>query len=95
MSDGQLELFAGGFYGGNGDSGKSRRQVDYDVVYRRLREGAVTVAELQELTGVKGGGISQVITTMSLRFPVWSPRRGVYKLLDGDEQTEEEFDDGD
>lgn len=61
---------------------KKRVYVDYDFLYARIKEGPLTFRDIQELTGVSKAGVSQIITTMSLRFPVWSPKRGVYQLLD-------------
>lgn len=61
---------------------KKRVYVDYDFLYECIKKGPLTFREIQELTGVSKAGTSQVITTMSLRYPVWSPARGVYQLLD-------------
>lgn len=79
------------------DFSPKRRRVDYDALYERLKEGEVTVSEIQEMTGVDACGVSQVVTTLSLRFPVWTPRRGVYKLLedsDGDDGRGGDWDGG-
>lgn len=61
---------------------RKRVPVDYDLLYQRLLEGPVTFAEIEELSGVAHSGVAQVITTLSLRYPVWSPKRGTYKLME-------------
>lgn len=61
---------------------KKRIYIDYDYLYACLKKGPLSFRDIQELTGVSKAGVSQIVTTMSLRFPVWSPKRGVYQLLD-------------
>lgn len=61
---------------------KKRVEVDYDELYKLLLAGPLTFRQIEEITGVKHCGVAQVITTLSLRYPVWSPKRGVYKLYD-------------
>lgn len=60
---------------------KNRTSPDYEKLYARLQQGPMTFAEIEEMSGVQHSGVAQVITTLSLRYPVWSPRRGVYKLM--------------
>lgn len=59
-----------------------RKYVDYEFLYNKLKEGPLTFNDIQELTGVSRYGVAQVITTLVLKYPVWSPQRGVYKLLE-------------
>lgn len=59
-----------------------RVAVDYDLLYKRLLQGPVTFAEIEEMTGAKHNAVAQIITTLCLRYPVWSPQRGVYKLCE-------------
>lgn len=47
--------------------------------------GPVTFRDIEEATGVSHNGVAQVITTLSLKYPIWSPKRGVYKLYDDDD----------
>lgn len=59
-----------------------RVPVDYDMLYKRLCQGPVTFAEIEKMTGVKHNAVAQIITTLCIRYPVWSPARGVYKLCE-------------
>lgn len=61
-----------------------RQQPDYEMLYERLKEGPLTFNEIEKLTCVAHSGVAQVITTLSLRYPIWSPKRGVYTLIDRD-----------
>jgi hypothetical protein len=72
------------------ESRKGRRKhtrdaVDYEAVYRLMLSGPVTFRQIKELTGMDSSGASQVITTLSLMYPVWSPARGIYKLIGKDD----------
>lgn len=59
-----------------------RRDTDYDLLARFIEEkGEVTFREIVDYTQCTASGASQVIDTLSLRYPLWSPRRGVYKML--------------
>lgn len=64
----------------------TRKIVDYNYLYSLLLKGPLTFAEIMAITGIKKEGVSQVITTLSLHYPIWEVKRGVYKLL-----TEEDF----
>lgn len=66
---------------------KKRKRVDYDELYKMLLAGPVTFKDIQEATGVSHSGVSQVITTLCLKYPVWSPKRGVYKLCQAQDYT--------
>lgn len=61
---------------------KKRKPVDYDMLYELLLAGPLTFRQIEEVTGVSHCGVAQVITTLSLRYPIWSPKRGVYKLCE-------------
>ena len=67
---------------GNGSSLIFTNLVDYDMLYKMLLAGPVTFKMIEEATGVSHNGVAQVITTLSLRYPVWSPKRGIYKLCE-------------
>ena len=62
--------------------GTKNRQIDYEAIYREFLKGPLTFAQIEQLSGVSHSGVAQVITTLSLRYPVWSPKRGVYKLTE-------------
>ena len=59
-----------------------RTEPDYEMLYERFKEGPVTFREIEKLTGVAHSGVAQVITTLSIRYPIWSPKRGTYKLIE-------------
>lgn len=64
---------------------KKRRLVDYDQLYQMLLTGPITFKDIERVTGVSHCGVAQVITTLSIRYPLWSPKRGVYKLCEDDD----------
>lgn len=61
---------------------RQRKYIDYDQLYKLLLEGPLTFRQIEEITGVSHCGVAQVITTLTLKYPVWSPKRGVYKLCE-------------
>lgn len=62
-----------------------RKKVDYDFIYQRLQQGPLTFNQIMEITGLSKTGTAQCITTLLLRYPIWSPARGVYKLCQADD----------
>jgi hypothetical protein len=36
---------------------------------------------IKQVTGLNDSGVAQVITTLSLDYPVWNPAKGIYELL--------------
>lgn len=72
----QLELDFG--------SPKKKRRVfiNYEQIYERLKQGPMTFHEIEVMTGAKHNAVFQIITTLTLRYPVWSPARGIYKLME-------------
>ena len=56
--------------------------IDYEAIFKELQKGPLTFSQIWTLSGVKRAGVSQVITTLSLRYPIYEEARGVYKLLD-------------
>lgn len=71
---------------------RERKKIDYEELYKLFLKGPVTFREIEEATGVAHNGVAQVITTLSLMYPIWSPKRGVYKLYD-EEDYNTRFDD--
>lgn len=61
---------------------RKRKYVDYEQLYQMLLKGPVTFKQIEEVTGVSHCGVAQVITTLTLKYPIWSPKRGVYKLCE-------------
>ncbi len=52
-----------------------------------LEAGPITSADIEAATGATRRNVTQIITTLSLKYPVWSPRRGEYALLKLDDET--------
>lgn len=65
---------------------KKKKPVDYEKLYQLfLTQGKVKFSEIEALSGVSHCGVAQVITTLSLRYPIYEYARGIYKLY-GDEE---------
>jgi hypothetical protein len=63
---------------------KKRRKIresDYDELYNILRREPLNYAKIRDVTGVSNSGIMQIIDTLTLRYPLYQIRRGVYGLL--------------
>lgn len=61
---------------------KQKQFVDYEKIYEELQWGPLTFTQIKELAGVPHNSVWQVITTLSMNYPIWSPKPGLYKLLD-------------
>lgn len=59
---------------------KKKKKVDYELIISEMKKGPLSFSQIQELSGVKRAGVSQVITTLSLHYPVYEMERGMYKL---------------
>jgi len=62
-----------------------KKKVDYDLIVQKLREGPLTFSQIKALAGVSHYGVSQVITTLSLHYPIYEAARGLYKLSGADD----------
>lgn len=62
-----------------------RKKVDYEVIYKELCKGPLSFSQIEAMTGVAHNGVAQVITTLSLHYPVYEVSRGIYKLLGEDD----------
>lgn len=62
-----------------------RKPVDYEKLYELFRKGPVTFHDIEEAAGVSHNSVAQVITTLSLRYPIYELKRGVYKLYGDDD----------
>lgn len=62
-----------------------KRVIDYDALYKMFLAGPVRFRDIELATGIRHNEIAQVITTLSLRYPIYELKRGVYKLY-GDEE---------
>lgn len=64
---------------------KTRKAVDYEALYELFKKGPVHWHDIEVASGVSHSTVAQVITTLSLRYPIYELKRGVYKLY-GDEE---------
>ena len=64
---------------------KKKKKVDYKLLIVELKKGPLTFSQIQALAGVSRAGVSQVITTLSLHYPVYEAARGIYKLYGKDD----------
>ncbi len=64
----------------------ARVQVDYDALYRLFEKGEVCLSQIMEQTGLDKKKAYQILTSISLKWPVYRKRRGVYALLDLDKK---------
>ncbi|GHV91628.1 hypothetical protein AGMMS50268_21310 [Spirochaetia bacterium] len=62
-------------------STKIKKPVDYDKLEAILHRGPITYDIIKRETGLNDGGVAEVITTLSLRYPLWDPAKGIYELL--------------
>lgn len=71
------------------DFRKTKKKVDYDLLVEELRKGPLTFTQIQAIAGIKRADVAQTITTLSLHYPIYEVRRGLYKL-----STAEDYGDG-
>ena len=64
---------------------KKKKKVDYKLIISELKKGPLTFSQIQALAGVSRAGVSQVITTLSLHYPLYEQARGLYKLYGDDD----------
>lgn len=64
---------------------KKKNKVDYERIYNEIRKGPLTFSQIQALAEVDHTKVSQVITTLSLRYPIYEWARGIYKLYGDDD----------
>ncbi len=65
---------------------KKKVKVDYKLIYNEMKQhGPLTFSQIEALAGVNHSGVSQVITTLSLHYPVYEVKRGLYKLYGDDD----------
>lgn len=62
-----------------------KKKVDYDLIVQKLKEGPLTFSQIKALAGVSHYGVAQVITTLSLHYPIYEAARGLYKLYGADD----------
>lgn len=65
-----------------------RIHVDYEKLYKSLfKPGKIVTSEelrkeLEIETGYVFTSITQVVTTLTLHYPIWSPTIGKYKIME-------------
>ena len=62
-----------------------KNKVDYELLYEELKKAPLTFSQIRALSGVPHSGVAQIITTLSLHYPVYEAGRGVYKLYGDDD----------
>lgn len=62
-----------------------KKKVDYNLIFAELQKHPLTFSQIEALSGVSHNGVAQVITTLSLHYPVYEVSRGLYKLYDEDD----------
>lgn len=62
-----------------------KKKVDYDLIYREMQKRPLSFSQIEALSGVCHSGVAQVITTLSLHYPVYEVSRGLYKLYGDDD----------
>ena len=67
------------------DKDKDKDKVDYDLIISELKKGPLTFSQIQALSGKPRHAVSQVITTLSMKAPVYEAARGLYKLYGADD----------
>lgn len=65
---------------------RKNKRVDYKLLYESLKQGPLTFTQIGQLAGIENrNSISQVITTLSLHYPIYEADRGIYKLYGDDD----------
>lgn len=64
---------------------KRKKKIDYELIISELRKGPLSFTQIQQLAGVSHAGVAQVITTISLHYPLYEMDRGLYKLYGDDD----------
>lgn len=65
---------------------RKNKKIDYELLYRSLLQGPLSFTQIGQIAGVTNrSSISQVITTLSLKYPVYEAQRGIYKLYGDDD----------
>jgi hypothetical protein len=59
----------------------ARVKADYAKLYAILQKQPLTYDIIKHETGLNDSGVAQVITTLSLDYPVWNPAKGIYEIL--------------
>ena len=62
-----------------------RRKTDYGAIVAALQKGPLTFTQIEQIAGCARSGVSQIITTLSLHYPIFEAKRGVYKLYGDDD----------
>lgn len=68
--------------------GKTRKKVDYEELYNILKREPLNYAKIRAATGATNVKIQRIINALSLRYPLYQIRKGVYGLLkdEGDDK---------
>lgn len=59
-----------------------KRDIDYNNLYEILKTREMTTNEIAEFIGTHSpGSVAQCITTLSLKYPIYSLKHGIYKVM--------------
>ena len=64
---------------------KTKKKVDYQLIVSELKKSPLSFSQIQKLADVSRARVPQVITTLSLHYPVYEVARGIYKLYGADD----------
>ena len=67
------------------DEKPKNKKVDYNKIVAELKKGPLSFSQIQVLAEVERCKVSQVITTLSLHYPIYECGRGMYKLYGDDD----------
>jgi hypothetical protein len=69
---------------------RKKRWVDYEKLYNILLSEPLDYAKIRAVTGVPNSGIGQIIDVLTVRYPLYQIRKGVYGLLKNSEEEDDE-----
>jgi hypothetical protein len=58
-----------------------KEKYDLEPIVALLKHQPITYDIIKELTGLNDRDVAQIITSLSLEYPLWNPARGIYELL--------------
>ena len=56
--------------------------IDYESLFQEMKKkGYMTFTEIQNFCKTEKIFVAQIIDILSIRYPVWNPKRGIYKVI--------------
>jgi hypothetical protein len=62
------------------NAGMGKGKINYGALYDLLRKRPITYRDIMRLTGREKTAVPGIITTLSLKYPLYQVSRGVYAL---------------